>query len=284
MPYDTLYDWIPRFSILIPTWNNLDYLKLCVKSIRENSIFPDHEILVFVNEGNDGTLEWVQKEKIRYLHSLENVGIARAVNQLAEISTSPFIVYFNDDMYALPGWDFELAQWIHSFDHDRFVLSATMIEPVNTGNLCVVVKDYGTDINTFRETALLSEYKELCRPHWQGAMWPPLLMPRSLWFEIGGFSIEYPGGFYTDPDLMAKAYYCGVRDFIGVGTSLVYHFMQKTTSKHSEYKKLLKSAKQIFRAKWGMKASTFKKRILRLGEPLLSIPRVQIMTLIDHSK
>ena len=30
-------------SIVIPTYNNLDYLKLCLKSLKQNSIF-DHEI------------------------------------------------------------------------------------------------------------------------------------------------------------------------------------------------------------------------------------------------
>ncbi|NPA34695.1 MAG: glycosyltransferase family 2 protein [Chlorobi bacterium] len=283
MSYDTLYDWIPRFSILIPSWNNLEYLKTCIKSIRKNSIFPDHEILVFVNEGADGTLEWVRSNRLQYIHSLENVGIARAVNQLAAMSTSPFLVYFNDDMYALPGWDLELSNWIHSFDHDRFVLSATMIEPVDTGNSCVVVKDFGQDINNFNESQLLSEFRGLRRPHWQGAMWPPLLMPRTLWFEIGGFSVEFPGGFYTDPDLMAKAYYVGVRDFIGVGTSLVYHFMQKTTPKQKNYRKLIKKAKQLFKAKWNTKPSTFKKKTLRLGEPLLALPQKQILRIVTHN-
>lgn len=284
MNYDTLYDWIPRFSILIPTWNNLGYLKLCVRSIKENSIFPDHEILVFVNEGSDGTLQWVQENRLRYIHSLENIGIARAVNSLAAIATAPFIVYLNDDMYVLPGWDFELAQWIHSFDHDRFVLSGTMIEPVDTGNLCVVVKNYGTDVSHFKESNLLSEFRMLKRPHWQGAMFPPLLIPRSLWFEIGGFCIEYPGGYCTDPDLMAKAYSVGVKDFIGVGTSLVYHFMQKSTKRQKKHKKLLRQAKQIFKSKWGIKDNTFKRKVLKLGQPLLSLPKSQIMSLISSNR
>ena len=33
------------FSILIPTWNNLELLKLCVHSIRENSGYS-HQIIV----------------------------------------------------------------------------------------------------------------------------------------------------------------------------------------------------------------------------------------------
>ena len=42
------------FSILIPSWNNLDYLRLCVDSIRKNSAHA-HQVIVHVNDGSDGT-------------------------------------------------------------------------------------------------------------------------------------------------------------------------------------------------------------------------------------
>lgn len=44
------------FSILIPTWNNLDLLQLCIESIKKNSAFS-HQIIVHINEGIDGTLD-----------------------------------------------------------------------------------------------------------------------------------------------------------------------------------------------------------------------------------
>lgn len=39
-----------KFSILIPTWNNLDFLKLCINSIEKNSYFK-HQIIIYVNDG-----------------------------------------------------------------------------------------------------------------------------------------------------------------------------------------------------------------------------------------
>ena len=52
------------FSILIPTYNNLEYLKVCINSIRKNSKFS-HQIIVHINEGTDGTLEYVKDMKLR---------------------------------------------------------------------------------------------------------------------------------------------------------------------------------------------------------------------------
>ena len=46
------------FSIIIPTLNNLSYLKLCIESIQKNSKY-NHEIIPHVNVGTDGTLEYL---------------------------------------------------------------------------------------------------------------------------------------------------------------------------------------------------------------------------------
>ena len=48
------------FSIIVPTFNNLDYLKLCLNSIKKNSSY-DHEIIIHINEGKDGTKDFLNK-------------------------------------------------------------------------------------------------------------------------------------------------------------------------------------------------------------------------------
>ena len=49
------------FSIIIPTLNNLKYLKLCIESLKKNSKF-NHEIIPHVNIGSDGTVEFLKKK------------------------------------------------------------------------------------------------------------------------------------------------------------------------------------------------------------------------------
>ena len=56
------------FSILIPTFNNFEYLKLCLLSIKKNSS-KNHEIIIHVNEGSDGTLEYVKSGNLKYTFS-----------------------------------------------------------------------------------------------------------------------------------------------------------------------------------------------------------------------
>ena len=48
------------FSIVIPSFNNLEYLKLCLNSLKKNSKYK-HQIIVHINEGTDGSLDYVKK-------------------------------------------------------------------------------------------------------------------------------------------------------------------------------------------------------------------------------
>jgi len=53
-------------SILIPTFNNINYLKLTVESIKKNSSYKNHEILLHINDGSDGTLDYAISNNIKY--------------------------------------------------------------------------------------------------------------------------------------------------------------------------------------------------------------------------
>ena len=56
------------FSILIPTLNNFQYLKLCIDSIKKNSRY-NNEIIVHSNVGTDKTLEYLNVNKIKFTHT-----------------------------------------------------------------------------------------------------------------------------------------------------------------------------------------------------------------------
>ena len=58
------------FSIIIPTLNNLNYLRLCIKSLRANSTYT-HQIIPHVNIGEDGTVDFLKKKT--YNIHLQNI-------------------------------------------------------------------------------------------------------------------------------------------------------------------------------------------------------------------
>ncbi|MEP6465921.1 MAG: glycosyltransferase, partial [Parafilimonas sp.] len=219
-----------KFSILIPTWNNLSYLKLCVQSIRQNSMY-NHQIIIHVNDGKDGTREWIeQQQDIDYSASDENVGVCYALNYCSTLAHTDYILYINDDMYVCKDWDKFLWEEIDGIGHKNFFLSATAIEP-KAQSICSIEKNYGRDINTFDEKKLLSEYKSLDFNDWNGATWPPNVVHKDIWQLVGGYSIEFSPGMYSDPDFSMKLWRTGVRIFKGVSKSRVYHFSFGSTKR-----------------------------------------------------
>tara|TARA_R110002096_G_scaffold48886_1_gene129327 strand:+ start:120 stop:578 length:459 start_codon:yes stop_codon:yes gene_type:complete len=138
-----------------------------VNSIRKNSV-EQHEILVYVNEGVDGSADWCKQENIKFIHSEENVGVCTALNALFEIATNDIICYVNDDMYLCPNWDEPLIKEIENIGHEKFYLSSTMIEPENTGNKCVLAPfHFGKHLPNLKKQSCL----RLCQPYkkWIGA-------------------------------------------------------------------------------------------------------------------
>ena len=70
-------------SIVIPTYNNLDYLKLCLNSIKTNS-FKDHEVLLHINDGSDGSLKYAIDNNIKHTFSKKNIGLCSSINTVCK--------------------------------------------------------------------------------------------------------------------------------------------------------------------------------------------------------
>ena len=250
----------PYFSILIPSWNNLAFLQLCIRSIRTHSVVP-FELIVHLNEGKDGSLEWVQDQgDIAYSHSETNVGVCHAMNAMRTLARADYLLYINDDMYTLPAWDLLLKQEIEACSDEFFFISSTMIEP-RAQSSCSIEANFGTSISSFEESRLLAKYQSFEKPDWQGATWPPNVVHKKLWDAVGGYSVEFTPGMYSDPDFSMKLWQAGVRLFKGLGQSRVYHFGSSSVKRVKQNRGYYQ-----FIRKWGMTSSTLSRYYLRRGE------------------
>ena len=144
------------FSIILPTFNNLKYLKITLESITKNSKYK-HDIIVHVNEGTDGSLDYLKSKKINFTYSLKNLGLCTGVNTAAKKAKTNYILYSHDDMYFCPDWDIILENELSILDTKLFYLSGSMIEK-NSGHIKL---DCGSDFQTFNEKKLLENYKNL---------------------------------------------------------------------------------------------------------------------------
>jgi len=260
---ELLADLQDGISIIIPTWNNLVYLQKCIQSIRKYSAQP-HEIIVHVNEGKDGTIQYLDKENILHSHTKQNAGVCRAVNEARKLATKRIIGFANDDMVFLPKWDSHLFKFVEDQKIQKLSwLSSTMIEPKGNNPCCLAPHNYGMSVDEFQEEALLNDLPKLytMRKNMGGSTWPPTFLHADVFDSIGGFSEEFFPGRGSDPDLAKKLWDKGCRVFVGVGNSLVYHFGSKTIKRF----RCTREARQMFEAKHGMSIDHFVNIILKRG-------------------
>ena len=244
------------FSIIIPTYNNLNYLKLCLKSLSKNSNY-DNEIIVHVNEGSDGTKKFIKDNHIKHSYSEKNEGVCVAFNKGAKLSKNKYLVLGHDDMYFCPNWDIEFHNEIKNLQESNFFISGTMIQHFNG----LINLDCGHNPETFNEPKLLNELPKINFKDFQGTHWQPSLIPKKLWDNVGGFSEEFSHGLGSDPDFSMKLWNKGVRIFKGLGKCRVYHF-----SSVSLRKKAWNNGAKTFLLKWGISIKFFKKYYLRSAE------------------
>ena len=248
------------FSIIIPTFNNLDYLKLCIKSIRQNSKF-NHQIIPHVNFGEDGTCDFLRNINIDFTYTKYNSGICEGMNIAAKKSNFEYILYSHDDFYFCPSWDIALKKEIDAIGHNNFYLSGVMM---NNGPIKF---NAGSDIKEFDEKKVLNEYKNFNYYDFQGSTWAPHLIHKDLWQKVRGFSEEFFPGTGSDPDLNMKLWEEGVRIFKGVNDCKVYHFGSVVTRKYKNHPTIVTESGskggKIFLLKWGITIKFFKRYYLR---------------------
>jgi len=258
------------FSVVIPTYNNINYLKICLNTLKKNSKF-EHEIIIHINEGLDGTFEFVKKNNYKFSYNSKNQGVCVAFNEAAKLSTKKYLVLAHDDMYFCPKWDevFLKELKMHLPDKD-FFLSGTMVQPFES----YIKLDCGKTYTDFNENKLLDEVHTIKYHDFQGTHWQPSLIPIKTWKKVSGFSEEFSPGLGSDPDFNMKLWNIGVRLFKGLGDCRVYHF-----SSVSLRKKTWNNGSKTFLLKWGITIKFFKKYYLRtnslfdgeLIEPVITI-------------
>ena len=244
-----------KLSIVIPTYNNLEYLKSTMESIIKNSKY-EHEIILHINEGTDGTLDYAKQKNMKFSYSDKNIGLCKSVNLATKKITTDFILYSHDDMFFCYHWDEYLKKEVIKYKDNMFYLTGTNIS-ISEGLLNY---DCGSSPEDFDE----SKFNEFCdkdnSQDLQGSHWAPLLIHKDLWLRVGGFSEEFNPGDGSDPDFCMKLWENNVRIFKTISKFKVYHFSSITTRKSNIR---LNNGTKTFLLKYGFNPRFFRKYYLR---------------------
>tara|TARA_R110000824_G_scaffold111106_6_gene259390 strand:+ start:2465 stop:3658 length:1194 start_codon:yes stop_codon:yes gene_type:complete len=261
-----------KITFCIPSKNNCRYLKACIPSIRKNAYRKDHDIIVFVDEDNDGTVEWLESVKGEYnLKYIINdtgklYGIGKAYDRCIEESTTDIFMIFHADMMLARNADVEAYQLLER----KKVICSTRIEPpLHPEGPEKIVKDFGmwpeTDIDEgFLEKEFLI-FADVMKVKSEGKLtkgcFAPWMMYKDEFLAIGGHDPRFASA-REDSDVFNRLHLDGF-ELLQSWKSYVYHLTAragqfqhgKLTKDHSqkseEWQKLMNNSTREFFRKWG---------------------------------
>lgn len=120
-------------SIVIPSYNDFDLLKVCLKSIHNTCRDVDYEIIVvddYCEDDNRLKLRTLADEKTRIIFRDENGGFAKAVNVgLREVPKDNDAVILNSDIEAHDGWLKALQYGAYEFGENIGIVGPKLVYP-----------------------------------------------------------------------------------------------------------------------------------------------------------
>jgi GT2 family glycosyltransferase len=228
-------------TFCISTYNNLNYLKLAVESVRKNSYFKGAPFIIHAENCTDGTNEWLEEVKEKYNLTLiiepNNIavrGIGGGMNICAENVKTEYIMFLHSDFYVSKDWDIECLKIFEKYPNEKLWVSSHRVEPnifnnpsSRPGTLIVPVNIFGAyyndfDFHSFKEWA--EDFKTLNPdieiPKGEGVSG---LIRKKDWDFIGGNDPIFAPASYEDMDLFLRMLNEGYK-FILTSNSLVWHF------------------------------------------------------------
>lgn len=119
---------MPKVSVVIPNYNGLKYLKVCMDALRAQTM-QDMEILFVDNGSSDGSSEYIREHypEASVIQLMENTGFCGAVNAGIAKSKAPYVLLLNNDTEATETFVEELYRAIEK-DANIFSCSSKMIQ------------------------------------------------------------------------------------------------------------------------------------------------------------
>ena len=243
----------PKVSVIVLTFNNLDFTRACLHSLEANTAYPDWELVLVDNASTDGSREFLadhaaKNPRARLVQNDENLGFAAGNNRGLEAAAGEYLVILNNDTYVTPGWLADLVRHLRQDAGLGLVGAVTN----NIGNEAKIDIDYA-DMAGMEKAALAytsSHPRQTLESNVVAFFC--VAMPRALYEKVGGLDERFGLGFFEDDDYCRRVrdagYGIAIAEDVFVHHHLSASFDAMDTRRRNE---LFERNKALFEEKWG---------------------------------
>ena len=219
-----------KISFIIPSRNNLKYLKWCYEAIRANLSHKEHEVCVADDASNDGTWEWCEEMhkqdpcfKAVRNEGPDRKGMTELYNLLIEkVATNDVAMIYHADMYISKNADLLIEKHLKP----QTVVCLTRVEPpLHPGGPEKITQDFGSEPETFKKVEFdrwLLETKVNRKDKTTEGVFAPWAIYKEDFLKIGGHDLLFAPTSKEDSDILNR-YLLNGDKFVQLWESCVYH-------------------------------------------------------------
>ena len=223
-----------KITFVIPSRNNLEFLKLAYTSIR--NLDTKHEILVLNDASIDGTQEWIENlndEDVLTYHNPgpERIGIVGMFDRGIEMARTDIIMAFHADMVTCRDFDKNILKHLEK----GTVVTGTRVEPpLHPDGPEKQLMNFGIEVDEFSFDKWYEGSEKLKEDKVTEGIFAPWCMYKEDFLAIGGHDELFAPQSKEDSDLFNRFYLNGYK-FKQPWDALVYHFTSRGSrfNKHS---------------------------------------------------
>ena len=241
-------------SVIVLTWNGIDYTKACLDSIRAKTDFPDYRIVVADNGSTDGTVAYLQKQTgLTTVLNGENLGFTKG-NNVADREFDPesdVILLNNDTEIVQPDWISGLQDVAYSAP-DIGVVGCRLVRPdgmlQHVGTYLPLDSFAGEQIGACeRDINQFPGNNEV-----EGVVFACVYLKRETLNTVGLLDESY-FSYFEDTDYCFRVKERGLRVVCCGSVRVIHHEHVSTRVNGVPQSKVFESAKAVFRRKWESK-------------------------------
>ena len=244
---------LPKVSVVVLTYNNLELTKACLDSLLTQSQYPNLEIIVVDNHSSDQTpaylCAWAEGHPDRIvILNPDNKGFAAGNNLGLAAASGDYLVILNNDTVVTAGWVKGLIR--HLQDHKEIGIIGPITN--NIGNEAKVGTRYDRVDDMPAEAAQMTrarmgEWFEI-----NTLAFFCVMFPRSTYEQIGGLCEEYGLGFFEDDDYCRRVQRRGMRAACAEDVFVHHHLSASFNALGARKKQaLFEKNRAIYESKWG---------------------------------
>ena len=201
----------PRASIVVPVHGQLALTLRCLKSLALCGDAASFEVIVMDDASPDESGEVLPGiEGLRYRRNPENLGFIGTCNAGASLARGEYVVFLNNDTLAQPGWLDALLATFDRFPDTGLAGSKLVFPDGRLQEAGGIVYRSGRAANFGRNGDPTDPRYNFVREadYCSGAA---IMLPTSLFAELGGFDPHYAPAYYEDTDLAMRVRERGLR-------------------------------------------------------------------------